>query len=529
MLLLTMLPPARLARAALLLGIGSCLVSLLAACHGDGAARLQGKWRGVRAEGVAAEVAAGANTFAAGTALEVKGDAITVTTPREQAVGPLQGRPEDKTSARHHDRQGRRGPTRRPSRSSTTRRCGGRCSTGSPSCSPGNEEERERCVRASPASRRRRWRRRAASRASIRWRRRWSRGRSRWVVRVGRTGRAPAAAINVASLGLVDHIEMRTRAIDAAVREGVEAGRGAARASSGRGSTRGRGECRSSRRRACSRSTTPRRRPTSAPASARASPEAKDVTIRGRGLRARLARRRAGEAPGTTSRRGHVLDVGGGDAVPAARGHPRHARRGRGALGAGEPHRRHLRDARRPRRWGRRWSRAGRSRASASMGEAVSACCRPTRCTRSSRTSGSGCSRDASAREWGGRYGRGQAAAAARRRAARRGGQRRTASRGHAQRERSGRRAARRARRRRRPGRSASRAPRAIVRDRGAVDRRAARRPARGPRARPRCPRTTETTTTSTGVVGLAERHRDAAARRRLARRGVVARVAASA
>jgi methyltransferase (TIGR00027 family) len=44
------------------------------------------------------------------------------------------------------------------------------------------------------------------------------------LVRAGRTGRAPAAAINVATLGLVDHIEMRTRAIDAAVREAVEAG-----------------------------------------------------------------------------------------------------------------------------------------------------------------------------------------------------------------------------------------------------------------------------------------------------------------
>jgi methyltransferase (TIGR00027 family) len=44
------------------------------------------------------------------------------------------------------------------------------------------------------------------------------------VARVGRTGRAPAAVVNVATLGLVDHIELRTRAIDAALREGVEAG-----------------------------------------------------------------------------------------------------------------------------------------------------------------------------------------------------------------------------------------------------------------------------------------------------------------
>ena len=44
------------------------------------------------------------------------------------------------------------------------------------------------------------------------------------VMRLGRTGRAPAAVINVAALGLVDHIEMRTLAIDAAVRDAVEAG-----------------------------------------------------------------------------------------------------------------------------------------------------------------------------------------------------------------------------------------------------------------------------------------------------------------
>jgi methyltransferase (TIGR00027 family) len=46
------------------------------------------------------------------------------------------------------------------------------------------------------------------------------------VMRAGRLGRAPAAVVNVASLGLVDHIEMRTRAIDEALREAVSAGVG---------------------------------------------------------------------------------------------------------------------------------------------------------------------------------------------------------------------------------------------------------------------------------------------------------------
>jgi methyltransferase (TIGR00027 family) len=45
-----------------------------------------------------------------------------------------------------------------------------------------------------------------------------------FVMRVGRVGKAPAAVVNLATLGLVDHIEMRTLAIDAAVREATEAG-----------------------------------------------------------------------------------------------------------------------------------------------------------------------------------------------------------------------------------------------------------------------------------------------------------------
>jgi methyltransferase (TIGR00027 family) len=44
------------------------------------------------------------------------------------------------------------------------------------------------------------------------------------VARAGRAGRASAAVLNVATLGLVDHIEMRTRAIDEALREAVRGG-----------------------------------------------------------------------------------------------------------------------------------------------------------------------------------------------------------------------------------------------------------------------------------------------------------------
>ena len=45
-----------------------------------------------------------------------------------------------------------------------------------------------------------------------------------WAVRAGQQGPVPAFALNLATFGLLDHVEMRTRAIDAAVREGVSAG-----------------------------------------------------------------------------------------------------------------------------------------------------------------------------------------------------------------------------------------------------------------------------------------------------------------
>ncbi|HEY8040525.1 MAG TPA: hypothetical protein VIF15_12055, partial [Polyangiaceae bacterium] len=75
--------PLSLARASMLLA----LVALAVACHRGGSARLEGHWRGVRAEGVGAESQSAANAFATGTELEVKGDAITVSTPRDKQSG----------------------------------------------------------------------------------------------------------------------------------------------------------------------------------------------------------------------------------------------------------------------------------------------------------------------------------------------------------------------------------------------------------------------------------------------------------
>jgi hypothetical protein len=73
---------AELARAASLLGIASQL-----ACGHPGSARLEGRWRGVRAEGVSGEAQAAANAFVVGTEIDVKGDAITVSTPKDKQFG----------------------------------------------------------------------------------------------------------------------------------------------------------------------------------------------------------------------------------------------------------------------------------------------------------------------------------------------------------------------------------------------------------------------------------------------------------
>jgi hypothetical protein len=86
--------PHGVARASVMAGV----VSALAGCHGDGAPRLQGHWRGVRAEGVPSESLPQANAFATGTELVVKGDSITVTTPKDRQSGRYKVVRQDKTT-----------------------------------------------------------------------------------------------------------------------------------------------------------------------------------------------------------------------------------------------------------------------------------------------------------------------------------------------------------------------------------------------------------------------------------------------
>jgi hypothetical protein len=78
--------------------LAAVVVWAAVACGGGGSPRLQGKWRGVRAEGVLPGALATANVFATSMQLDVKGDAITVTTPKDKQSGHYHVVKEDKAS-----------------------------------------------------------------------------------------------------------------------------------------------------------------------------------------------------------------------------------------------------------------------------------------------------------------------------------------------------------------------------------------------------------------------------------------------
>jgi hypothetical protein len=89
--------------------VAAALLALLAGgCKHAGSAKLEGRWRGMKADGVPAEQQVVANVFATGTEIIAKGDQIAVTTP----VGkPVQGTyfvdSEDKNSVViHTDKDG---------------------------------------------------------------------------------------------------------------------------------------------------------------------------------------------------------------------------------------------------------------------------------------------------------------------------------------------------------------------------------------------------------------------------------------
>jgi hypothetical protein len=57
----------------------------LVACGHPGSARLEGHWKGVRAEGPTGDALARANEFAMQTELDLRGDHITVTYPNQES------------------------------------------------------------------------------------------------------------------------------------------------------------------------------------------------------------------------------------------------------------------------------------------------------------------------------------------------------------------------------------------------------------------------------------------------------------
>ena len=63
------------------------LLVLVGGCGRGGSARLEGHWRGVRAEGISPDAQSAANAFAVATELDVKGDTIAVSMPKERQAG----------------------------------------------------------------------------------------------------------------------------------------------------------------------------------------------------------------------------------------------------------------------------------------------------------------------------------------------------------------------------------------------------------------------------------------------------------
>jgi hypothetical protein len=78
----------RRARIAFALAACAALGTPALGCKHSGSAKLEGRWRGTRAEGVPADKQAEANSFALATDLVARGNQIAITTPTRQ---PRQG------------------------------------------------------------------------------------------------------------------------------------------------------------------------------------------------------------------------------------------------------------------------------------------------------------------------------------------------------------------------------------------------------------------------------------------------------
>jgi hypothetical protein len=93
------LPVARAGRPSLCMKVAALATAVaipLAGCS-KGSTNLAGHWRGVRSEGVRADVVDSTNAYAARMRLDVKGDTITVTTSKDTRTDHYTVLQEDKT------------------------------------------------------------------------------------------------------------------------------------------------------------------------------------------------------------------------------------------------------------------------------------------------------------------------------------------------------------------------------------------------------------------------------------------------
>jgi hypothetical protein len=79
-----------------LVALGLLALSTSGGCSRSGSSRLEGRWKGKSAEGVAPEAQAAANAFATETEIDVRGDEITVITAHDRQSGTYKVVREDK-------------------------------------------------------------------------------------------------------------------------------------------------------------------------------------------------------------------------------------------------------------------------------------------------------------------------------------------------------------------------------------------------------------------------------------------------
>jgi hypothetical protein len=77
--------------------LAAFLLCSLSACH-KGSAKLQGHWKGTRADGVPSDVQAQADQYGSQLDIEFKGDVMTVTSPNGTATSKYKVTKEDKGS-----------------------------------------------------------------------------------------------------------------------------------------------------------------------------------------------------------------------------------------------------------------------------------------------------------------------------------------------------------------------------------------------------------------------------------------------